>query len=90
MYYISLSIFLTIGMTLFSIVCLYFTNLIENTIEMDLWKISLIIFVVAWIFQFIGHKIEGKKPSFFKDIQFLMIGPAWLMHFIYKKLKIPY
>ena len=37
---------------------------------------SLIIFVVAWIGQFIGHNIEGKKPSFFKDLQFLLIGPA--------------
>jgi uncharacterized membrane protein YGL010W len=55
-----------------------------------LWLISLIIFVVAWIFQFFGHKIEGKKPSFFKDVQFLLIGPAWLMHFIYKKIGLSY
>ena len=40
--------------------------------------------------QFIGHKIEGKKPSFFKDLQFLLIGPAWLLGFILKKLKIKY
>ncbi len=37
------------------------------------------IFVVAWIGQFIGHKIEGKKPSFFTDLQFLLIGPLWCM-----------
>lgn len=42
-----------------------------------LW-ISLFIFVVSWIGQFIGHKIEGKKPSFFQDIQFLLIGPLWV------------
>ena len=35
------------------------------------------IFVVAWIGQFYGHKVEGKKPSFFKDLQFLLIGPLW-------------
>ena len=52
--------------------------------------VSVILFVVAWIGQFIGHKIEGKKPSFFEDLQFLLIGPAWLLHFIYKKLSIPY
>ncbi len=52
--------------------------------------ISLVIFVVAWIFQFIGHKIEGKKPSFLEDLQFLLIGPAWLLHFIYKKVGIKY
>lgn len=51
---------------------------------------SLIIFVIAWIGQFIGHKIEGKKPSFLQDIQFLLIGPAWLMHFILKKVGISY
>lgn len=37
------------------------------------------IFVIAWIGQFYGHKIEGKKPSFFKDLQFLLIGPVWCM-----------
>jgi len=49
------------------------------------WPVSLGIFVVAWIGQFIGHKIEGKKPSFIEDIQFLLIGPLW----IFKKQKPP-
>lgn len=48
------------------------------------------IFVVAWIGQFIGHKIEGKKPSFIDDLRYLLIGPAWLLHFIYKKIGIGY
>lgn len=48
------------------------------------------IFFLAWVFQFVGHKIEGKKPSFLQDLQFLLIGPAWLLHFIYKKVGIPY
>jgi len=51
---------------------------------------SIVVFVLAWIGQFIGHKIEGKKPSFFKDLQFLLIGPAWLMHFVFRKLGIRY
>lgn len=42
-----------------------------------LW-ISVVVFVVSWVGQFIGHKIEGKKPSFFQDIQFLLIGPLWV------------
>lgn len=54
------------------------------------WQGSLLIFAVAWIGQFIGHKIEGKKPSFLEDIQFLLVGPAWLLHFIYKKMGISY
>jgi uncharacterized membrane protein YGL010W len=44
-----------------------------------LFLTSLIIFVLAWIGQFVGHKIEGKKPSFLKDLQFLLIGPLWVI-----------
>ena len=51
---------------------------------------ALIIFAIAWVGQFIGHKIEGKKPSFLEDVQYFLIGPAWLMHFIFKKLGIGY
>lgn len=54
------------------------------------WIIYLLIFVVTWILQFIGHKVEGKKPSFLKDLQFLLIGPIWLLSFILKKLGIRY
>ena len=45
---------------------------------------------LAWIGQFYGHKVEGQKPSFFEDLQYLMIGPAWLMSFIYDKFGIKY
>ena len=65
LYYILLSPSLTIGMLVFSIGCLYFANTLENLILADiigykLWIISIIIFTIAWILQFIGHKIEGK------------------------------
>ncbi len=89
-YYVSLSIPLSIGMMLFGVFCLFIVNLITRSTTAPLWVVSLIIFFVAWIGQFYGHKVEGKKPSFLKDIQFLLIGPAWLMHFIYKRLGIPY
>lgn len=89
-YYVTLSIPLSIGLVLFALVCVFLTNLIVRLNVAPLWAVSLGIFVVAWIGQFYGHKVEGKKPSFFKDVQFLMIGPAWLMHFIYKRLGIPY
>ena len=89
LYYIRLSVTLAVGLLLFAGLCLYLAQQIENQ-GLVLWKVSLGIFVVAWIGQFWGHKVEGKKPSFFKDLQFLMIGPAWLMHFIYKKIGIPY
>jgi uncharacterized membrane protein YGL010W len=89
-YYVSLSISLGIGMMLFGVSCLMLANFITENIPSPLWVVSLIIFFVAWIGQFYGHKVEGKKPSFLKDIQFLLIGPAWLMHFIYKRIGIPY
>ena len=53
----------------------------------ELWKASVVIFVIAWIIQFYGHKIEGKKPSFLDDIKFLMIGPAWILDDLFKRKK---
>ncbi|PTT02562.1 hypothetical protein DBR11_04450 [Pedobacter sp. HMWF019] len=55
-----------------------------------LWLVCAVIFVLAWIGQFIGHKIEGKKPSFLDDVKFLLIGPIWLLHFICKKIGLRY
>ena len=89
-YYLTLSFSLSIGLFIFGVLCLAGNKHLAALDIMPLWAISLIIFVAAWLGQFWGHKVEGKKPSFFKDLQFLMIGPAWLMHFIYKKLGIPY
>ena len=60
------------------------------TSKSTLLIIYISIFVGAWIGQFIGHKIEGQKPSFFEDLQFLLIGPAWLLSFIYNKVGIKY
>ena len=54
------------------------------------WLSSVAIFVVAWIGQFVGHAIEGKRPSFFKDLQFLLIGPLWLLAAAYRRLGLPY
>ena len=54
------------------------------------WLSCLVIFVLAWVGQFIGHKIEGKKPSFLDDVKFLLIGPIWLLHFICKKIGVKY
>jgi uncharacterized membrane protein YGL010W len=50
--------------------------------------ISAAIFVVAWVFQFVGHKIEGKKPSFFEDVQYLWVGPLFVLSRLFLKLGI--
>ncbi len=86
-YYYKLSKSLTLGLIVFNSFCLWLCYMIEEE-GIRLWLISIIIFVLAWIGQFWGHKVEGKKPSFLKDLQFLLIGPAWLMSFIYEKLEI--
>ena len=49
-------------------------------------EVAIAVFVLAWIAQFIGHKIEGKKPSFFTDLVYLLIGPAWVLGKLYRKL----
>jgi uncharacterized membrane protein YGL010W len=50
--------------------------------------ISAGIFVVGWIFQFVGHKLEGKKPSFFEDIQYLWVGPLFVVAWLLRRLGI--
>lgn len=65
----------------------YQTNLAFNNRS---WMVFITLFIISWIGQFYGHKIEGKKPSFKKDLQFLLIGPIWLVHFILRKLKVNY
>ena len=88
MYYFKLSKSLSMGMIFISFLLIKGINLLL-LLNLSLWQSSLFIFVIAWTGQFIGHKIEGEKPSFFEDIQFLLIGPAWLLSFIYKKFNIP-
>lgn len=83
LFYIRLSFSIFLKMLLFSILCLI-GNFYLSTI-VPLFTTSVIIFVLAWIGQFYGHKLEGKKPSFFKDLQFLLIGPAWVFEKLSKK-----
>lgn len=90
LYYARLSVNLSLGMVIFSILCLMLSEFLTRFVGIYLPVLAIVVFVLAWVGQFYGHKLEGKKPSFFKDLQFLMIGPAWLMHFIYKKLGIKY
>ena len=51
---------------------------------------AIVVFVAAWIGQFIGHRIEGRKPSFLDDVKFLLIGPAWLLGHVYRRFGIAY
>jgi uncharacterized membrane protein YGL010W len=88
-YYASLSLRLAVGITVAFVVLFAIVNALRE-LPWPLWATSLAIFVAAWIGQFIGHAIEGKRPSFFKDIQFLLIGPLWLVAAFYRRLGIQY
>lgn len=85
-YYFRLSRRLGMGLLLYNLAMLWLTAVIEKASPWPLWQVALGVFVLAWIGQFIGHVFEGKRPSFFKDVQFLLIGPAWLMSFVYRKI----
>lgn len=92
LFYFSLSSVVGLGMTVFTALMVVFLQWWQlNMAEyMSVLIMSVVVFVVAWILQFVGHNIEGKKPSFLKDVQFLLIGPAWILCFVYKKLNIKF
>ena len=88
-YYFALSPTLALGVLIAFLALLLITKRLA-ALPWPLWATSMVIFVAAWIGQFVGHAIEGKRPSFFKDLQFLLIGPLWLMAAAYRKLSVPY
>jgi uncharacterized membrane protein YGL010W len=89
-FYFRLSWRIAIIMVFVMLLMEHFVSLANVTFGKKSWIFFLAVFVITWILQFVGHKIEGKKPSFLKDLQFLLIGPIWLLSFILKKLGIKY
>jgi len=88
-YYMLLAPRLAAGMLLVSGVMLAVLFVVDRS-DLSLAGLSIGIFILAWIGQFIGHHVEGRKPSFLKDVQFLLIGPLWLLAFVYRRLRIAY
>ncbi|MBC7643153.1 MAG: DUF962 domain-containing protein [Flavobacterium sp.] len=82
-FYFILSASMAIKIAIFSVLCLLVNY--QISLHFSLLVFSLLVFIIAWIGQFYGHKIEGKKPSFLKDLQFLMIGPAWVIENLFSK-----
>lgn len=89
-YYLSKSFSIALGLLILSAFGLVGAYLLEQNGTVSVWLVSLIVFVLSWIAQFVGHKIEGKKPSFFKDLEFFLVGPMWVTAKLYKKLGIKY
>ena len=85
-FYLWLSVPLALGMAAVLAVMLYaLTWLGERTLV-----VSAAVFVGAWIGQFVGHAVEGSRPSFLEDLRSFLVGPAWLLGFVYRRLGIAY
>jgi uncharacterized membrane protein YGL010W len=85
-YYAALSIPLAFGMAPIFAAMVSSIERLASTGASILLGACAALFVIAWIGQFIGQAIEGKRPSFFKDIQCLLIGPLWLLADLYRRL----
>ncbi|MBC8242853.1 MAG: penicillin acylase family protein [Verrucomicrobia bacterium] len=83
-YYLFLSIGSLVGMLYFGLAASVLSISVEAS-PLPLFATSLTVFVLAWAGQFVGHGIEGKKPAFTEDVQFLLVSPAWLLDALYKK-----
>ena len=85
-YYARLSLVFLLAMAVLSAIGL----LVVHAMGDRVLAISAAIFVAAWIAQFVGHKIEGMKPSFFEDLQYLWVGPLFVLSFLYRRLNLAY
>ena len=83
-YYARLSGVFLLAMAVLSIVGLALVHVMGERVLL----VSLAIFVLAWIAQFVGHKLEGRKPSFFEDLQYLWVGPIFVLSKLFLRLGI--
>ncbi len=93
MYYFKLSGPIGAAMTVLSIFVFLFLHWLQGALfgtGFTVWQFCLALFIVMWVLQFVGHKIEGKKPSFLEDLRYLLVGPAWWWKHWLKRLNINY
>jgi uncharacterized membrane protein YGL010W len=86
-YYLRLAPRLGLGMLLAALLIVPLVALVAG-LPWPLWRTALSVFVVSWIGQFIGHYVEGRRPSFFRDLRFLLIGPIWVLSKLYAAIGI--
>jgi uncharacterized membrane protein YGL010W len=86
-YYFTLSRPFALGMGAMAALMLAVLSLIPPGMVLP---VSIGVFVLAWAGQFVGHHIEGKKPSFFEDLRFLLIGPLFVLAILYRRLNLLY
>ncbi len=86
-YYLSLSAAFAAGMLAMAGLMLLVLEVLPAA---SVLPVSAVVFVAAWTGQFIGHKVEGKKPSFFEDVRFLLIGPLFVLGVWYRHWHVRY
>lgn len=89
-YYTRLSPSLAIGMVILASISIFILSHTEQWIGLKAWQWAIPLFILAWAGQFIGHHIEGKRPAFANDLQFLLIGPLWILADLYRRVGIIY
>ena len=87
-YYLWLSVPVAVGMVVVSVAMLVPLPLLGSS--RAVWATAAVVFVGAWIGQFVGHRIEGRRPAFFEDLTYLLIGPARLVALVYERLGLRY
>jgi len=90
LYYTRLAPSLAIGMLIIASISIFVLSHTEQWTGLKAWQWAVPLFILAWIGQFIGHHIEGKKPAFANDLQFLLIGPLWILADLYRRVGIVY
>jgi len=85
LFYLSLSLRMSVAMAVLTGLMAF----IFSRMQTLFWP-CLMIFLLAWVGQFIGQHVEGRKPSFHKDLQFVLIGPLWVVSFVFRKLGVTY
>jgi uncharacterized membrane protein YGL010W len=85
-FYLRLGVRHFVGMFLVLILALG-TIMGFESLDLPIAMIAMVVFVVAWIGQFYGHVLEGKKPSFFEESLFLLIGPLWIQNRIFRQIR---
>jgi len=81
-YYARLSVIFLVVMAMVAAVML----LLVRAMGPAVLPASIAIFVLGWIAQFVGHRIEGRKPSFFEDLQYLLVGPLFVLSLLFRRL----
>lgn len=90
-FWLWLSVALGVGILLLAVPGFWLAQSILDALGVTgLLVVAATAFVVAWIGQFIGHHVEGRRPSFFTDLVYLMIGPPWVLAKAYRKLGLSY